>query len=116
MSYRYINIKNYLGYLNRQKKLKLLINDINIGNNLKGWIKQEINSINKKSKNKNHKIKRTIKNPPGYVLAHERGRERQKGYGYEHSNLMLKSDHKIQHKFDNNGKSNKPKHFEKIYI
>ena len=42
--------------------------------------------------------------------------EKAKGFGYEHSNLMLKLDHRIQHKFDNNGRSNKPRHFQKKYI
>ena len=34
----------------------------------------------------------------------------------EMMNLMLKLDHKIQHKSDNNGKFNKTRHFEKKYV
>ena len=114
--YRIINITNYLGNLKQQEKLKICVNDLKLGNSIRGWIKQEINSIERKSKNKNNKIKRRLKVPPGYELAHERGREKAKGFGYEHSNLILKLDHKIQHKFDNNGKSNKSRHFQKKYI
>ena len=114
--YRYINITNYLGKLKQQEKLKICADDLKLGNYLRGWIKQEINSIERKSKNKNNRIKKRIKVPPGYELAHERGREKVKGFGYEHSNLMLKLDHKIQHKFDNYGKFNKTRHFQKKYI
>lgn len=114
--YRYINITNYLGKLKQQEKLKMCANDLKIGNYLRGWIKQEINSMERKSTNKNNRIKRRLKLPPGYELGHQRGREKAKGFGYEHSNLMLKLDHKIKHKFDNNGKANKPKHFQKKYI
>ena len=90
--------------------------NLKLGNYLRGWIKQEINSIERKSKNKNNRIKKRLKVPPGYELAHERGREKVKGFGYEHSNLILKLDHKIQHKFNNNGKYNKSRHFQKKYI
>lgn len=63
----------------------------------RGWIKQEVNQI-KRGKRKN------IRNPIGYELAHKRGKEARKGYGYEHSNLLDKKLHKLQHKFDNFGK------------
>tara|TARA_B100000575_G_C23097694_1_gene633171 strand:+ start:1286 stop:1663 length:378 start_codon:yes stop_codon:yes gene_type:complete len=114
--YRFINITNYLGKLKQQEKLKMCANDLKLAKYLRGWIKQEINSIERNSKNNNNKVKKRLKVPPGYQLAHEKGREKAKGFGYEHSNLILKSDHKIQHKFDNNGKSNNPRHFQKIYI
>lgn len=114
--YRYINITNYLGKLKQQEKLKMCADDLKLGNYLRGWIKQEINSIEKKSKNKYNRIKKRIKVPLSYELAHERGREKAKGFGYEHSNLILKLDRKIQHKLDNNGKFNKTRHFQKIYV
>ena len=114
--YRYINITNYLGKLKQQEKLKMCAYDLKLGNHLRGWIKQEINSIERKTKNKNNRIKRRLKVPPGYELAHERGREKTKGFGYEHSNLILKIDRIIKHMFDNNGKFNKSRHFEKKYI
>lgn len=114
--YRIINVKNYLGKLKQQDKLKLLMNDIYISKNVKGWIKQELNSIERKSKNKNNRIKKRIKVPPGYNLSHERGRKKIKGFGYEHTNLVLIEDHKNQHKFDNFGRYNKIRCFDKIYI
>ena len=114
--YRYINITNYLGKLKQQEKLRMCADDLKLGNMLRGWIKQEINSISRKSKNKHNRIKKRIKIPPGYELAHERGREKAKGFGYEHSNLILKLDHKIQHKSDNNGRLNKARHFQKKYV
>ncbi len=48
-----------------------------------------------------------LRNPPGKDLAHERGRENAKGYGYEHANLQNRKDHRSQHKLDNWGKNNK---------
>lgn len=113
--YRIINTTNFLGKLKQQEKLKLLVDDVYIGKNLRGWIKQELNSIEKKSKNKNNRVKKRIKNPPGYELAHERGREKIKGFGYEHSKLVLKIDHINQLAFYNK-KYDKIRTFDKIYI
>lgn len=91
-------IKN--GRAGKQAKLRELVDDPKLGSTDRGWIKQEINQINRG--------KRTnIRNPPGKDLAHERGREAAKGYSYKHSKLQNREDHKIQHKFDNNGKANK---------
>ena len=112
-----IYIKNYKGNLNKQKQLlNLYYNNNKLSKIDKGWIKQEINSIENKSKNKHNRIKKRIVNPPGYDLAHERGREKIKGFGYEHTNLILKQDHKNQHKYDNFGKYNRTRCFEKFYI
>ena len=79
-----------MGKLNRkQQLLNLYNNDLLLSKIYKGWIKQEINrNIN------------NIRNPPGIHLAHERGRENAKGYGYEHSKLQLISNHRLQHKYD----------------
>ncbi|HEY3357888.1 MAG TPA: polymorphic toxin type 8 domain-containing protein [Polyangia bacterium] len=44
--------------------------------------------------------------PPGKQLAHERGREAAKGYGYEHSQLQDADLHRTQHKFDDYGRAN----------
>ena len=88
-----------VGRSGKQEKLRELVSDTKLGKSDKGWIKQEMNQIDRG--------KRTnIRNPPGKVLAHERGREAAKGYSYKHSNLQNKADHKTQHKYDNNGKSN----------
>lgn len=88
------------GRAGKQKRLRELANDDKVSSSDKGWIKQEINSI-EQGKRKN------IRNPMGKDLAHERGREASKGYGYENANLQDKSLHKLQHKYDNFGKKNK---------
>ena len=103
--YKISYIKNFKGNLNRkQQLLNLYNNDLLLSKNHKGWIKQE---INRKTKN--------IRNPPGIHLAHERGRENVKGYGYEHSKLQLINNHKLQHKYDNMGKKNKERKYD-IFI
>lgn len=65
----------------------------------RGWIKQEQNAIARGNR-------KTIRNPPGKDLAHERGREAAKGYGYEHSNLQDRTLHRLQHKYDDFGRKN----------
>ena len=102
-SYNYI--KNFKGKLNRNQQLiNLYQNNPLISNYDKGWIKQEIN-----------RGKKNIRTPPGKHLAHERGRENAKGYGYEHTTLQLIMNHKLQHKYDNMGKKNKDRPFDIIY-
>ena len=48
-----------------------------------------------------------INTSKGKVLAHPRGKEAAKGYSYKESQLQLENNHKLQHKYDNNGKRNK---------
>ncbi|WP_246130020.1 polymorphic toxin type 8 domain-containing protein, partial [Chitinophaga cymbidii] len=88
------------GRSGRQERLRELANDPKESSANRGWIKQEINSIDKGKRN-------NIRNPPGKELAHERGREAAKGYSYKHSNLQDKDLHKLQHKHDNQGTLNK---------
>ena len=92
--------KNYKGKQNRQQRLKDLADDDKVSSADRGWIKQEMNEV-KKGK-KGH-----LRNPPGKDLAHERGRENAKGYGYEHTKIQNRKDHRTQHKFDNWGRKNK---------
>ena len=101
-------IKNYSGKLCPQKQLLCQLNNNKLPNHIIGWIKQENTSILRKKR-------KTIRNPPGYELAHERGRENIKGYGYEHTNFVFINDHRIQHKFDNNGKCNKERPYD-VYL
>ena len=114
MKYVYVYIKNYMGKISKYQQLKRLQQDSKLGSHLTGWITQELNHIKNKTK-KNKSKKNNIRNPNGYDLAHERGRENAKGFGYEHTNLVLKKDHKIQHKFDNFGKNNKTRNFDILY-
>ena len=87
------------GRTGRQTRLRELGDEPKLGKADRGWIKQERNNLKRK--------KLTIIHPPGKVLAHPRGKEAAKGYSYKESQLQLKSNHKLQHKYDNNGKRNK---------
>jgi hypothetical protein len=87
------------GRSGKQARLKELANDPKLGSADRGWIKQEQNAIERGNR-------KTIRNPPGKDLAHERGREAAKGYGYEHSNLQDRDLHRLQHKYDNFGRKN----------
>ncbi|MFP4309645.1 MAG: polymorphic toxin type 8 domain-containing protein, partial [Desulfococcaceae bacterium] len=59
----------------------------------RGWIKKDMNQI-KRGTRKNVRV------PPGKNLAHRRGFEAKKGYGYEHSDLQDIDLHKLQHKHE----------------
>ncbi|MDB2439304.1 polymorphic toxin-type HINT domain-containing protein [Hellea sp.] len=87
------------GRTGKQARLKEMGQDPKLGKADRGWIKQEQNSIARGQR-------KNIRVPPGKEMAHERGREAAKGYDYKHSNLQNKADHKAQHKYDNNGRSN----------
>ncbi|WP_204723399.1 polymorphic toxin type 8 domain-containing protein, partial [Fastidiosibacter lacustris] len=76
------------GQSGKQARLKELANDPKLGKADRGWIKQEQNSIERGNR-------KTIRNPPGKDLAHERGREAAKGYSYEHSNLQDRDLHRL---------------------
>ena len=92
--------KNFAGGQSREQRLRDLVNDDKVSSADRGWIRQELNEV--AAGKKGH-----IRNPPGKDLAHERGRENAKGYGYEHSNLQNRADHRAQHKLDNWGRANK---------
>ena len=95
------------GRKGRQERLKSLLNDDKLPKHVKGWIRQEINAINRKHKNKNGRIKKYIRNPKGYDLAHYRGMESAKGCDYRYSHLNYTSNHRLQHKYDGCGIKNK---------
>src|SRR5690606_24824487 len=84
----------------RQKRLKEIANDPKASSADRGWIRNEQRQIEQGNRD-------TVRNPPGKELAHERGREAAKGYGYEHSNLQDKDLHRLQHKYDDFGRANK---------
>ncbi len=87
------------GRAGKQSRLRDLASNDKLGSADKGWIKQEMNAIENGSR-------KNIRNPPGKDLAHERGREAAKGYDYNHANLQDRDLHKLQHKYDNFGRSN----------
>ena len=78
------------------------MHDDKVGNAWRGWLKQDANAMERNS------IARPgLRVPPGTQLAHERGFEAAKGYGYEKARLQTVELHKIQHKNDKMGKLNK---------
>ncbi|MFZ5638569.1 MAG: RHS repeat-associated core domain-containing protein [Pseudomonadota bacterium] len=87
------------GRAGKQARLRELARDPKLGRSDRGWIRQEMNSIERGQRS-------SIRNPPGKDLAHERGREAAKGYGYEYSNLQDRTLHRLQHKFDDFGRAN----------
>lgn len=89
-----------IGRAQKQARLRELANDDKLGSADRGWIKQELNSIERGQRS-------SIRNPPGKDLAHERGREAAKGFDYSHSNLQDRDLHRLQHRYDNFGRANK---------
>ena len=97
-----------LSKIGRQGKRKRLIEiskDWKTGKADKGWIKQEQNHIKQGGRGSNRS--KILRNPPGKVLAHKRGKEAAKGFDYSYADLQENNLHKIQHKYDNLGKKNK---------
>ena len=111
-----IYVKNFNGKINKNNQLKKLILNNKISSADRGWIKQELNMILNKWCNLEGKFKKNIRNPPGRELAHDRGRENKKGYGYEHTHIKYIEDHRRQHKFDNMGKKNKERIYDLIML
>ncbi|MFO1217588.1 MAG: RHS repeat-associated core domain-containing protein [Burkholderiaceae bacterium] len=87
------------GRAGRQARLRELANDSKLGSADRGWLRQEMNAIERGQRS-------SIRNPPGKDLAHERGREAAKGYDYGHSNLQDRDLHRLQHKYDDFGRAN----------
>lgn len=88
------------GRAGKQARLRELAEDPNVSSADKGWLKQQINQVERGKR-------KTIRNPPGEDLAHERGREAAKGFSYQYSNLANRADHRIQHKYDGWGRLNR---------
>jgi hypothetical protein len=84
---------NCLGRAGRQARLRALVDDENLGAELRGWIRQELNAIERGTRS-------TIRVPPGYQLAHRRGFEARLGYSYEHSDLQTRELHVLQHHWE----------------
>jgi hypothetical protein len=82
-----------VGRLGKQARLRELANDLKVSSADRGWIQQEINSINRGQR-------RSIRVPPGKELAHQRGFEARLGYGYEYSDLQSVDLHRLQHSIE----------------
>lgn len=85
------------GRLGKQARLKELSKDPKVSSALRGELKRDINQIKRKKR-------KTIRVPKGYELAHRRGYEARKGFGYKYSDLQTIKNHRLQHKYDNYGK------------
>lgn len=83
-----------------QQRLRELADDDKVSSALRGWIKNDQRQIASGNIG-------AIRRPPGHELAHERGREAEKGYSYKHSNLQEEALHDLQHKHDDFGRKNK---------
>jgi len=81
------------GRLGKQERLRQLMDDPNTPRHIKGWLKQEANSIARGQR-------KTMRLPPGMELAHRRGFEARKGYSYLYSDLQEKFIHRLQHKWE----------------
>jgi Bacterial toxin 8 len=90
------------GRAGRQQRLRDLVNDPNTSSADRGWIKQEMNAIDRGARE-------AIRNPPGKELAHAPGREAAKGYDHvaSPSALQDKDLHRARHKIDDFGRANK---------
>lgn len=82
-----------VGRSGKQTRLRELADDPNASSADRGWIRQEMNSIERGQR-------QTIRVPPGKVLAHRRGFKAQDGFSYHYSDLQDVSLHKLQHKFE----------------
>ena len=89
------------GHSGRQQRLRQLVNDPNVSSANRGWIKQEINAINRGSRS-------SIRNPPNTILAHPRGREAAKGFNHVEAPSTLQDVplHRTQHRYDDFGRRN----------
>jgi RHS repeat-associated protein len=85
--------KKALGRTGKQSRLRELGSDPKVSSGDRGWIKQDMNQI-ERGKRKNIRV------PPGKELAHRRGFEAKKGFDYEHSDLQVIDNHKLQHKHE----------------
>ena len=90
------------GRSGKQARLKEIMEDDKVSSVWRGWLKQDANAMKRDSA-----ARPGLRVPPGTQLAHERGFEAAKGYGYEKSNLQITELHKIQHKHDKQGRLNK---------
>jgi hypothetical protein len=90
------------GRAGRQQRLRALMHDDKLGSADRGWLKQDANAMAR-----DRVARPGLRVPPGKELAHRKGFEADKGYGYEHADLQDISLHRGQHKFDKMGKLNR---------
>jgi hypothetical protein len=80
------------GRSGKAARLRQLANDPKVARHLRGYIK---NSIRQKGR---------PQVPPGYQVAHYRTHEAARGCSYRCGHLQTRELHRLQHKYDLNGK------------
>ena len=75
------------GRSGKQARLKEIANDLKVGKTIRNEMQNR------------YRQKGRYSVPNGYELAHKKGLEAYKGYGYKHTNLQLKANHRNEHKF-----------------
>ena len=90
---------NYDRKYDHEARLRQLGSDPKTSSADRGWIRQEINRVDR---NRSLPVKQrsggdTLRMPPGKQLAHERGRENHKGYGFVYAKLQDADLHRLQH-------------------
>ena len=88
------NLKR-LGRTGKQARLREIMHDDKQSSVVRGWLTQRKNAGQR------------LNLPPGYELAHRKGFEASKGYGYEFSDPQLVELHRQQHLHDKMGRLNK---------
>lgn len=83
----------------RQTRLRELAGDLKTPNHVRGWLNQELKNVERGQRT-------TVRNPRGYDLAHERGREAAKGYDHRFSTLVPRDLHRFKHSIDQYGRRN----------
>ncbi len=95
---------NNPGRTGKQARLRELAKDDKLGSADRGWLNQEINSIQRKSKRQGRDGKfrpqKNIRNPPGKDLAHRRGERASKGFSYKTAVLQDVDLHHLEHKHE----------------
>jgi len=90
------------GRKGKAARLRELATDAKLGKADKGWIRQEMNSVKRKSlrKGKDGKLRpqKNLRNPPGKDLAHPYKQRAKNGHSYKNAKLKNKLDHKQEHK------------------
>ena len=93
-----------IGRSGKQARLRELADDPKVSSRDRGWIEQEINSIQNQSTRKGRdgvfRPQKNIRVPPGKELAHRRGKSAKDGHSYAHSDLQEIDLHRLQHKHE----------------
>jgi len=81
------------GRKGKQSRLRELGNDPKVSSADRGQIKRDQNEIARRKRS-------NIRVPGNQVLAHRRGKEARKGYGYKYADLQNPDLHRLQHKHE----------------